>query len=239
LDWRWVFNMEGFPARDLALSYDKGNLVPFLGSGMSVPACAKWGPMVESLEAAAQIAASHGADLAARAERAVQILERQERFVHALKQAVYVDPDADLQSTDALVDLPWPLVVTTNYDSLFLDRYNRKHGNQPPAGYYRMEVVGRDRGHCQRVLNSARTPDSPLLWAVQGFFGSHASDDIHLLCDQLTVGHTYYSRQTQTATNFRRAFAEIYRSKTLLFLGSGMSETYFHNPEDHRQLGPG
>jgi hypothetical protein len=119
--------------------------------------------------------------------------------------------------------------VTTNYDSLLLDRYNRKHGSQPPAGYYCMEVVGRDRGDCQRVLNSARTPDSPLLWAIQGFFGSHTSQDLHPLCNQLTVGHTDYSRQTQHATNFRRAFSEIYRSKTLLFLGSGMSETYFHN----------
>jgi SIR2-like domain len=117
----------------------------------------------------------------------------------------------------------------TNYDSLFLDRYNQKHGRDAPKGYYRMEVVGRDRGDCQRVLNSAHTPDSPLLWAIQGFFDSHNSQAIHRLCGQLTVGHTDYRRQTQDAPNFRRAFAEVYRSKILFFLGSAMSETYFHD----------
>jgi hypothetical protein len=80
--------MKGFPARDLALLYDKGNLVPFLGSGMSVPACAKWEPMIASLELAAEITVGKGTDLSARAERAVQILQNQgkERFVRALKK---------------------------------------------------------------------------------------------------------------------------------------------------------
>jgi hypothetical protein len=108
------FHVEDFPAQDLALSYDKGNLVPFLGSGMSVPACAGWKPMLESLEALAHIAAGQGTDLAARAERAVRFLKNRgkEHFVRALKQAVYVNPNADLQSSDALADLRWPLVVT-------------------------------------------------------------------------------------------------------------------------------
>lgn len=52
---------------------------------------------------------------------------------------------------------------------------------------------------------------------------------MHPLTAQLTVGHADYRRQTHGAVYFRRAFAEIYRSKPFFFLGSGMSESYFHN----------
>jgi hypothetical protein len=45
----------------------------------------------------------------------------------------------------------------------------------------------------------------------------------------LRISFSGGKRGKATATNFRRAFAEIYRSKALLFLGSGMNETYFHN----------
>lgn len=46
---------------------------------------------------------------------------------------------------------------------------------------------------------------------------------------QLVVGHEEYRRVAFTAPQFRRAFAEVFRSRSFLFVGSGLSEQYFLN----------
>jgi SIR2-like domain len=61
---------------------------------------------------------------------------------------------------------------------------------------------------------------------VQGYIGSLKDTNIHPLCNQLVVGHEEYRRETYAALHFRRAFAEIYRSRIFLFLGAGLEDPY-------------
>ena len=120
--------------------------------------------------------------------------------------------------------------MTTNYEALFHDAWNRwwvyekQPRPDPLPESAAMVVVGRGRDDCQRVLNSTRGPDNPLLWALQGFIGPPRSR--HPLANQLAIGHEEYRRQTHEAVHFRRAFAEIYRSRSLLFVGSGLRDSY-------------
>jgi len=47
--------------------------------------------------------------------------------------------------------------------------------------------------------------------------------------NELVVGHAEYRRVTLKSPHFRRAFAELHRSRSLLFLGSGLREGYFRD----------
>ena len=99
-----------------------------------------------------------------------------------------------------------------------------------------MEICGRGPADCERVLNSLRSPDNPLLWAIQGFLGGFATGALEPpsarkkeLRKQLVVGHEEYRREAYRSIGFRRAFSEIFRSRSFLFIGSGLSESYFEN----------
>jgi hypothetical protein len=49
------------------------------------------------------------------------------------------------------------------------------------------------------------------------------------LHEQIVIGHEQYRRVTYREIHFRRAFAEVFRQRSLLFLGSGISETYLQD----------
>ena len=116
-----------------------------------------------------------------------------------------------------------------------------------------IEVVGRSPADCHRVLSALRRPAGPLLWALQGFLPGQAqitTRDAHgvtrrevwadyvsagsgmlrfsgpELERQLVVGHAEYRAVTMRSESFRRAFAEVCRSRSLFFLGSGMRDRY-------------
>lgn len=234
------------PFEALAAAYGKGLLTPFTGAGLSFPACPLWIEFVEALESAAGIERAVGsqpADMMRRASRAALTLRNRDpdELGRQVRQALYANArqgdggfDTPL-GTKALASLWWPLVVTTNYDSLFLEAWNHrwvyegrkvrgKPSPDPLPDFAKMLAVGRGKVDCQRVLNSTRSPDNPLLWALQGFIADE--DPIHPLSKQLTIGHEEYRRQAHEAVHFRRAFAEIYRSRVLLFLGSSLRESY-------------
>src|SRR5262249_35613484 len=97
--------------------------------------------------------------------------------------------------------------------------------DEPLPEFSRMVPLGRTRNDCQRVLNAIRGPDNPILWALQGFIQRKGITPRELV-EQITIGHVEYRRQTHEAVHFRRAFAEVYRSRVLLFIGSGLQETY-------------
>jgi hypothetical protein len=46
------------------------------------------------------------------------------------------------------------------------------------------------------------------------------------LTKELVADHTEYRRITHREPHFRRAFAEVFRHRSLFFLGSGLRETY-------------
>ena len=49
------------------------------------------------------------------------------------------------------------------------------------------------------------------------------------LLDEVVVGHQQYQRAANQNPTFRRAFAEVFRRRSMLFVGSGLAESYFIN----------
>src|SRR6185436_2290016 len=90
---------------------------------------------------------------------------------------------------------------------------------------------GRGVEDCQRVLNSLTVAGRTLLWALQGYLEetpcspAPVKDTLRLQA-QLVVGHEEYRRVTYRDIHFRRAFAEVFRHRSLLFLGAGIQESY-------------
>lgn len=213
----------------LASTYDKGLLVPFLGAGMSRPACPDWAGLIEELERQSGVQPGEGAvgpaDLVRRANRAVRILKRKNRddFPRALRHALYPSPMQPPPQTEALARIWWPLVLTTNYDDLFAQAYRRNFREAGDA----LTVLGRSPQDCQQVLTSLSSTNGCTLWALQGYLGrGSGSVPVRHLRAELVVGHEEYRRVAHTAQHFRRAFAEVFRRRSFLFLGSGLGDEY-------------
>jgi hypothetical protein len=240
-----------------AALYRLGVLVPFIGSGMSRPACTGWVEFLQKLagetetdfpdwdgEGGCEISASalyRVADTLVTALRPLRYEERVAKYRNALRSG---DVHQQLQTppqTKALVRLFWPLVLSTNYDDLYVSAAD------PDV---RPEIVGRSVEDCHRVLRSLNESTPPILWALQGFLGGQiASADRVVerstrrreLADQVVVGHQQYQRAINAEGHFRRAFAEVFRRRSLLFMGSGLLEGYLVNlfSEVMHHHGPG
>lgn len=217
---RWVSDPL---VHQMAESYARQRLVPFLGAGMSVPRCVTWEAFVGALEKRAGIVRDPSrADLTERANSALASLRRREvaDLRDALRAALLPDaPDSSIpRQTEALARLDWPLVLTTNYDDLY------KASKTPTPA-----VLGRSALDCQRILTSLQEPGEPLLWALHGFLGGIAGEAP--LADRrrpvdLVVGHDEYRKVIHTEVHFRRAFAEVLRTRSLLFLGCGLDDPH-------------
>ena len=222
----------------LLAAYERGRLVPFVGSGLSYPNCHLWPEFVKRLEKAAKIAASEenpsnydeddSDALIRQANTAVRKLRARnpDLFAWEVRKALWTKKRNTPPATASLAGIWWPLVLTTNYDDLLLTDFREK---QHPR---QMDIVGRSAADCQRILTSLNSPSRALLWALQGFFGGPpGSDDgdLHQLKDELVVGHEEYRRVTHRALHFQRAFAEVYQSRQLFFLGSGLKEHYLRD----------
>ena len=151
-------------------------------------------------------------------------------FERALAKALFAESAATRgipQQTLALAKIWWPLVVSTNYDNFFAAAFAAAFG---PHG---VAVVGRNPQDCQRVLTSLSTAGRSLLWALQGHLGQpcpppdgHEADGQRLYRD-IVLDHAEYRRVTHREPHFRRAFAEVFRQRSLVFLGTGIAEPYF------------
>jgi hypothetical protein len=229
---------------------------------MSHCVCHLWDGFVEALERRAGVpsapADSEPAQRAARAVRRIRFGSREE-LADAVAAVLLVDGPAEAPAqTRALARLFWPLVLTTNYDDLYVAAAHEEHLRVNPRIRKDKEdklempllLLGRSPEDCRRVLSSLRQPDVPILWAVQGYIGgqalalaSHTKDKGALYRDhatmneqreqlkklrrELVVGHAEYRRVAMASEPFRRAFAELYRSRSLLFLGTGLRDKYF------------
>lgn len=262
----------------LAAAYRQGRLVPFLGAGMSVPACAGWEAFIVGLERQAfgrkqpnRPGHNLSDELIRRANYAVRDLRLRgdHAFEKAVREALKTKAsDKTPPQTAALAKIFWPLTLTSNYDDLFYQAWNHEH----TATGVTLQVLGREPADCRQVLASLHSSRPPILWALQGYVGEmggpglrelrrasaihnlskdnlwaslegagqqmHAvREDIKTavgfkqaeLLKQLVVGHEEYRRVAFTAPQFRRAFAEVFRSRSFLFVGSGLSEQYFQN----------
>jgi len=215
----------------LALAYRQGELVPFIGSGMSVATCPTWEPFVSRLEEAAGMAgngtSADAAMLTRRADRAVQALVYRRRLAEACREALHMGSHPPIpDQTRALARTYWPLVVTTNYDDLYL----LASAQAPKDAATKTRVLGRDAEDCQEIVRSLDLSIRPQLWAVQGYLGVHghrSPESLERLAREVVVGHHQYQRVIHEDRLFRRAFAEVFRRRSLLFVGSGLSEPYF------------
>jgi hypothetical protein len=85
------------------------------------------------------------------------------------------------------------------------------------------------------LLRSLDENHPPLLWALQGFLGGQAKSPEPVaghhatLLDEVVVGHQQYQQAINDQLHFRRAFAEVFRRRSLLFMGSGLQEDYLVN----------
>ena len=227
----------------LVSAYEQGRLVPFVGSGMSRRACSDWPTLIASLEAAAGVGDGSGLDgdtardvLVRRANNAVRTLKRDApgAFAKAVRTALLSqEPGVPPVSPQmlALTQIWWPLALTTNYDNCYAAGFHQNFGSRQLA------VVGRGAVDCQRVLSSLSTAGRSLLWALQGYLSdlpctelsplvTPLSGDQRQLEEQLVVGHEEYRRITYRDLHFRRSFAEVFRQRSLLFLGAGLQESY-------------
>jgi hypothetical protein len=204
--------------------------------------------------------------------RAAHVLERLRlergtgQVVDAVRGALLESgPAPPPSSTAALARFYWPLVLTTNYDDLYVAAAHaeflrtrvgvRRNTSEAERRTPAFEVVGRSPSDCHRVLSALRRPARPLVWTLQGFLPGqaliaippdkkHPSERTESWFDyvstgvgnpgfsgtelerQLVVGHAEYRAVTMRSETFRRAFAEVFRSRSLLFLGSGLRDRY-------------
>jgi hypothetical protein len=224
----------------LASFCHRGILVPFIGSGISRPALNGWDDFLWRLLELLKLRTGFRdlttaekyrlAEIATMALRSYPIREQADIVRKALKS---VDSRGTIRATDntkALAMTYWPLVVTTNYDDLYIralaDNPDFKRG---------IQVYGRGRSDCHQVLKSLDDDLPPILWVVQGFVGqpaipnSHYSlsePQLHALIRQVVIGHQQYAQATNGEPHFRRTFAELFRRRSLLFVGSGLQEDY-------------
>ena len=218
-------------------AYESGRLVPFIGSGLSAGACTSWPEMIARLETRAfdeRGRRSNGrakpSDLIERANGAVRALKTgaPRAFEKAMRYAVVARPDTIPKATRALAKVWWPLVLSTNYDNCYIAAFLKRYPNELYG------VVGRSAEDCQRVLTSLTNPGRALLWALQGHMNvpcrvelnGPAAAERAKLEGELVVGHEEYRRVTYRDPGFRRAFAEVFRQRSLFFLGAGIKESY-------------
>ena len=235
----------------LVTAYREGVLVPFLGSGMSMGVCTNWRNMLIGLHKRLELDVPDdlGSDktlddraLYRIADELIGPLEarplddRADIYRCALQEPCLAGvpcPDRVPPSqTGALAQVFWPLVITTNYDDVYWKAVHCRAPDAVPV------VLGRDRRDCHEVLSSLDSGLESFLWCIQGFVGDQLAKpkDVVRNCqkrdqllDQVVLGHRQYQRVTNDALHFRRAFAEVCRRRSLLFLGSGITEDYLLN----------
>ncbi|XXX81807.1 SIR2 family protein [Sorangium sp. So ce134] len=272
----------------LASAYRRGVLAPFIGSGMSRPACTSW------LDLLLRLAGETGVEVPERLQRArpedrldtselyrladkavlglaaLDVEARADAYRRALNEGGRAAGECAVPpQTAALARCYWPLVLTTNYDDLYVVSRMRQSRAGEMAGVSRTgepsreakrdetdvpEVLGRSVEDCHKVVRSLESPTRPILWALQGFLGGQAArldalvEELVLderrraeLAGQVVAGYQQYQHAVNAEPHFRRAFAEVLSRRSLLFLGSGILEDYLINlfGEIAHHYGPG
>ncbi len=214
----------------MTILHRRGSLVPFIGAGMSVPSCTLWDDFIQNLERKARIKSQTSINKIRRAEIAVSKLLSggADDFYNACRTALRsADPSETPLQTKALGRIEWPLVITTNYDDWY-----------PKLAKIKPEILGRSDKDCRQILSTLNLPSTPLLWCIQGYLGRIAepkksflpnSERESSLFQQVVVGHDQYQEVISQSPLFRRAFAEVYRSRSFLFMGTGLEEDYLVN----------
>jgi hypothetical protein len=218
----------------LRVGYRRGLLVPFIGSGINAPRLRLWSSLVKALAQEAGIGDVQLGDpptdqqLILTSERIAWNLSAQGRSLADAMRTTLPDPQSAQNqpppAVSALASAWWPLILKTNYDSLLLDAFNKRH-HRAKHNDDVMAVLGRSEADCHTVLASLNLPVRPLLWALQGFLGNGLNGvDLN---HEIVLGYDHYRRATFENASFRAAFSEVYRNRSLFFAGTGLGEEYF------------
>jgi hypothetical protein len=225
----------------LASSYEAGLLVPFIGAGMSRKKFAGWGTFVGELEKRAGLCPNQNEHIDVTAQRAASTIRNGHNehdawkiIAESLRGEDFDKPNIPEQ-TAALANIYWPLTISTNYDHLF---YCACRGVSKDR--LRPMVLGRSAEDCKQVMAALVSPfDRETIWHIQGFLGETCpccdsmpvqdKDKLARLQREMVIGHSEYRQVANTAVHFRRCFGEVFKSRSFLFLGSGLSEEYFWN----------
>ena len=188
-----------------------------------------------------------------RANAAIRLLtmraatERSERMRGALytrmpKARRNVTREEPLPQTAALAQLKWPLVISSNYDDHFACAYREQRKTEydgtlayaeaapqelrekDDEGY--LDVRGRSRMHCAEVLNSLSVTVPTILWAIHGYLPRVPVPSLEPLEREMVVGHDEYRRLAHADPYYRRTFGEVWRRRSLLFLGSSLGDPH-------------
>lgn len=245
-----IIDIEDAVLAKLVALYRQALLVPFIGSGMSVPVCTGWGTLLKNLARETGIrleqlnpdAYYRIADMAVARLAGKSTTRRAKTYRKCLRGDT--DNIADTHMP-ALTQLVWPMVVTTNYDDVYCLAAKEALDLRLQASPRKKRVaddllvLGRTPRDCHAVLRSLDRSGPPIMWAVQGYLGgiAHRSaakfvpqkDQRRELAAQVVIGHQQYQRAINADLHFRRAFAEVCRRRSFLFLGSGIAEDYLLN----------
>jgi hypothetical protein len=229
-----------FDIQSLCSTYDRGWLVPFIGAGMSMPACPDWPTFVGLLEQQAgfDLPAHDRRDPVERALFALQVIRHDGRdLVDAISKAIYSGIDRRIPpQAVALASIVWPLICTTNYDDIYLEAKRLVLQAAEKLNGPLPRLLGRGEADCRQVLRHINFPVGEAIWALQGLLPPRAREAIDILgphfdkgrfAAELVVGHAEYRSVAHRAQHFRRSFAELFRARSFLFLGSGLAEPYF------------
>jgi hypothetical protein len=229
---------DNFDLQSLCAFYDRGYLVPFIGSGMSRPACSDWSTFVTLLERQKRTTgpAAGASTLIQRALFALQALRQDGvNVADAISRAIYCDDAKVPDQAVALASIYWPLICTTNYDDIHL-RAKLQFLQEQGSELKLPRVLGRTETDCRELLRHIDFPAGEAIWALQGLLGPRDAGVKQILGDkfdnaqfvqELVVGHAEYRTVANRAPHFRRCFAELFRTRSFLFLGSGLAEPYF------------
>jgi hypothetical protein len=244
-------------ARQLKGIAGVGKLVPFVGAGLSRPLCRGWVDFLDKLSAGLGIGAtapqpSQNQDdlyrIADRAAFALRLLpEDQQRRI--LAEALLCKENCTMgqslpRQAAALGKGYWPIIITTNYDDILLAALcAEQEGNEAGlAGdqglFHPILLLGRSQADCETILRALDANHPRMIWHIQGNIGGvlpervprlRATANFQTLLDEVVVGHQQYQRAANQNSTFRRTFAELFRRRSMLFIGSGLAESYFIN----------
>jgi len=214
----------------LVSTYNKGKLVPFTGSGISAPSIPTWQTFISNLSQLAGVKLLKKrkyttAELISNSEKIVTKLIHQDssKFIEFVVKSIAPDhSNYPTEHCNWLSKIWWPLVLSTNYDTMFTEAYKMHHDDidGPP-----ISVFGRNQIDCHSLLTILQAPGGSAYWALQGYFGNSINNmNLH---EEIVVGHRQYRNVTYNNQVFRSVFAEVFRNYSFFFIGSGLSEEYF------------
>jgi hypothetical protein len=138
----------------------------------------------------------------------------------------------------------WPIIITTNYDDILLAALHAGQARDQPdftddqSLFHPIVLLGRSQTDCETILRALDASHPRMIWHIQGNIGKvlperiprlRAIANLQTLLDDVVVGHQQYQRAANQNPTFRRTFAELFRRRSILFIGSGLAESYFIN----------